>query len=109
VRRPATDDPYPLSLWGTFRLIANHRERVLKRVDTVPTKLEVVIPATTNRVGMRIIEARNHRAIAGIDHAGVLATYALHRRVIASRDELAVAYRKRTCSWLLRINCHNRG
>ena len=86
---------HPLSLGRPLRLLADHRQPALERLDAVPAQLEVVETTLPNDVRVRIVEARESRAWPlGVDHAGLLAAMPRHLRVVADSDELAVLHRE---------------
>jgi hypothetical protein len=90
VRGPAADDAHPLALGSALRLLLDHRQPTLQRFDAVPAKFEVVEPSAAHGVRVRVVEARDDRAAARVDRAGVGSAEAHHPRLVPDGNKLAV-------------------
>ena len=52
-------------------LLADHGQAALQRIDAVPAQLQVVEAPAADRVRVRVVEARDDGAAAGVDDAGL--------------------------------------
>ncbi|MNH00983.1 hypothetical protein D3C79_601920 [compost metagenome] len=87
---PATDYPHPLRGWRARGLVLEHAQGISHRRHPFPAQFEVVVQATADQVQVRVIEARDHRALLEVDdlRGGALVGHGLG--VAAHGDEAAV-------------------
>lgn len=88
---PATDHAHPLRCWRAVGLGLEHAQRVGQGRYAFPAQLEVVIEPATDQVQVRVVEARNHRALVQVDDLRGRAALGHDLGVGAHGDEFSAA------------------
>ena len=94
-RGPAAHHPHPLTRRRPLRLLADHLEPARQCRDPIPPQLEIVKQSPANGMQMRVVQAGNHPAPAGVDHARPLITPTHHYGLVTDREKPLTANRKR--------------
>ncbi|MNI40594.1 hypothetical protein D3C73_948210 [compost metagenome] len=64
---PATDHAHPLRGWRTRRLVLEHAQGIGHRRHTFPAQFKVVVQAAADQVQVRVVQARDNRALLQVD------------------------------------------
>src|ERR1700675_3043551 len=84
---PTSDYPYPLRRGSSCSLFFQHVQCIGERRDTVPAQFQVVVEAATNRMHVRIVEARDDGSPASVNYARLRTSQAQNLFILTRSEE----------------------